>query len=357
MKNRIHLAVVGAGWWATYAHIPGILNHPDANLAALCDQDLAKAQSAAAAFGIKHVYTSLEKMLANEDLDGVVIVTHHATHYAVARTCLDYGVNILIEKPMTLRAIEARELVERAQANSCEISVGYNANHTPFAIRARELIHSGDLGQVQLVSGTFSQHNLDLLGGEDDGARQFEENVHQPGQVYSDPERSGGGHGHLQMTHLAGMLFYLTGLRARSVSARMRNFGLAVDLVNTIQIEFQSGALASISCTSNIPNSRKITLQIYCERGWIDIDESGGQATFHRASPTPPESFTVSADPDYYRFVTTDNFIQQLQGLALNRASGEIGWRAVELLEASYRSALRGGEPVSIPSLYDMAGS
>jgi len=52
------------------------------------------------------------------------------------------------------------------------------------------------------------------------------------------------------------------------------------------------------------------------------------------------------------RYNTTHNFIDALLGRDVNRAPGEIGWRAVELLEAGYRSAQHGGEPISIDELY-----
>jgi len=353
MSDKVRVAVVGTGWWATYTHIPGLLAHEEVELVALCDRDKAKVEMTAAAYNIDKTYDNIDAMLAHERLDGVVVATNHAAHYIVAKPCLARGIHVLIEKPMTLYASEAKELVDLAEANNCEISIGYNANYAPYAARARELLGSGVLGRVQLISGVFNQHNIDLLRGYDITDRGFKENVHSPGAVYSDPQLSGGGHGHLQMTHLVGMLIYLTDLRAHSVTARMHKHGLAIDLVNAILVEFESGALATIGGTSNMPGGRKIDLQVFCELGWVDIDAVTGVATI-QGEKIESEYFapTVGRLNETARFASTNNLVDRISGRAKNGAPGEVGWRAVEVLDAAYRSAAQAGRPVFIEELY-----
>ncbi len=353
MSDKVRVAVIGTGWWATYAHIPALLAHEAAELVALCDKDKAKVEMTAVAYNIDKAYDNIEAMLAHERLDAVVVATNHAAHTIAARPCLARGIHVLIEKPMTLYASEAKELVELAQANNCEISIGYNANYAPYAARARELLGSGVLGQVQYISGVFNQHNIELLRGNEVINAGFQGKVHSPGAVYSDPQLSGGGHGHLQMTHLAGLLFFLTGLRAHSVTARMHKHGLAVDLVNAILVTFESGALAAIGGTSNMPGGRKIDLQIFCEHGWVDIDNVSGVATI-QGEKIESEYFAPTAEtPDEtIRFASTHNLVDRILGRAENGAPGEVGWRAVEVLDAAYRSAAQAGRPVLVEELY-----
>lgn len=353
MSDKVRVAVIGTGWWATFAHIPGLLKHEAAELVALCDKDKAKVEETAVAYGINKTYDDVEQMLANEKLDAVVVATNHAAHTVVARPCLARGIHVLIEKPMTLIASEAKELVELAKANQCEISIGYNANYSPYAQRARQVFQSGVLGQVQYISGIFNQHIISLLRGDGTTVPGFQDKVHSPGAVYSDPQLSGGGHGHLQITHLAGMLFYLTGLRARFVSARMHKHGLQVDLVNALMVEFESGALAAIGGTGNMPGGRKIDLQIFCEHGWVDIDDVMGVATI-QVETNAPEHFGQSDDwpNESVRFASTNNLVERILGRTENGAPGEVGWRVVELLDAAYRSAQQGGRSVSVEELY-----
>jgi predicted dehydrogenase len=350
MTNQARIAIVGTGWWATATHIPALLANKDAELVALCDRDEAKLAQTAQAYHVGKTYTDVADMLAHEPLDGVIVATNHASHFTVARASLAAGKHTLVEKPLTLFAPEARELVETAQNQGVELTMGYNHQYTPYAIRAREIVQGGSLGAVQYITGVFNQHIIDLFRGK---GLNTPANVHSPGTVYSDPVRSGGGHGHLQITHLAGLLFFITGLRARKVHAMMHKHGLAVDVVNAINVQFEGGALAAIGGTGNIPNGRKIDLQIYCENGWIDIDEIAATASI-QGENFPEEHFMpYSEDGQHYpRYATTNNLVDIALGRAENGAPGTVGWRAVELLDAAYRSAALDGEGVLIEELY-----
>jgi len=230
--------------WSTYTHIPGLLAHPHAELVALCDTNPDKLQAAARAYGVQNVYASASAMFYQEALDGVVIATPHATHFTLAQDGLARGLHVLLEKPMTLRAAEARTLVTLARAQECELILGDPWHYTPQALRARELIRSGRLGAVQYVSCTVTSSIARLLQGDDGSDKNpvvFP--VHGPGAVYSDPALSGGGQGHLQITHSAGLLFFVTGLQVQHVLALMRNHGLPLDLVDVMLVAFEGDAL------------------------------------------------------------------------------------------------------------------
>jgi predicted dehydrogenase len=157
------------------------------------------------------------------------------------------------------------------------------------------------------------------------------------------------------MTHLIGLLFFVTGLRAERVHSVMRNHGLNVDLVDAFMIEFEGGAIAAIGGTgNNIQEARKIDLQVYCADGWIDIDEAKGTAIMQGGS-LPREEYTPPAGVEHVvpSSITTDNLVDVVLGRAKNGSPGEVGWRAVEVLDAAYRSAAKGGEAVTVASLYE----
>ncbi|MEZ4638781.1 MAG: Gfo/Idh/MocA family oxidoreductase [Caldilineaceae bacterium] len=348
MAEPARIAVVGTGWWATDNHIPGLLANPAAVLVAICDADEAKLDTAATAFGVERCYTNVDEMLRTEQLDAVIVATNHASHYAVAKPCLDAGLHVLIEKPMTLYAAEARDLLAIAARRGRQISIGYNHNYTAWTRCARERILAGDLGAVQYITGVFNQHIWSMYQGKTTGVGK----VNSPGDVYSDPLRSGGGHGHLQMTHLLGMIFFATGLRARTVQAKMHNLGLAVDVVNALLIEFDNGALAALGGTGNIPNGHKIDLQIYCADGWVDIDESKGIAAIGGSAIQREDFAPEDGVHGYRRHATTNNLVDIVLGRAVNGSPGEIGLRVVEVLDAAYRSAANCGNAVQIEDLY-----
>jgi predicted dehydrogenase len=180
--------------------------------------------------------------------------------------------------------------------------------------------------------------------------------VHGPGAVYSKPALSGGGHGHLQITHSSGLLFFVTGLRAQRVSAFMHNHGLALDLVDVMSVEFEAGALGSVGGSGNLAGTGygRLGLMIYAEDGVIDLEINTKRAAVYRRGQEP-EFIEPPTDmaADYPRFATARNLVDVILGQADNQSPGEIGWRSVELLDAAYRSAQQAGQPVLIETLYD----
>jgi predicted dehydrogenase len=351
MAPKARIAVIGTGWWATYTHIPALQANPAAELVALCDANPERLQAAAQAYGIERTYADHQRMLASEALDGIVIATPHATHYQLAKDSLAHGLHVLVEKPMVLYATHAQDLVDLAAQHGRELLIGYPWHYGAHARHARDLIQSGALGAVQYINCTFSSHIIELLRGHD-GGRSDAYPVHGPGAVYSQPHLSGGGMGHLQITHSAGLMFFVSQLRARRVHALMRNHDLPLDLIDAITVEFDGGALGIVGGTGNGIH-RKLDLQIHCESGCIDMDMVA-DTTLIRYGDGRQEALDPPADATaaYPRFAPADNLVDIIIGRAGNQSPATIGWRTVELLDAAYRSAQADGQAVMVADLY-----
>jgi predicted dehydrogenase len=352
-NGKARIAVIGAGWWSTYTHIPALQANPHVEAVVLCDSNPEKLQAAARAYSIDRTYDSYEAMLKQEPLDGAIVATTHATHYEIARRCLEHGLHVMLEKPMTLYAREARELVQLSQEQRRELIIGYPYHFSPHTLRAREAVSSGSLGAVQYVVCTFSSRIIELLRGDDrSGAPSSAYPVHGPGAVYSQPAQSGGGEGHLQITHSAALMFFVTGLRARRVFALMNNHGLPLDLVDAMTVEFEGGALGIVGGTGN-EYAHKLDLQVHCERGAVDMAMIAGTASIHGPDSGREELPPLpDAEESYPRFATANNLVDVVLGRAENSSPAQVGWRTVELLDAAYRSAAKGGEAIAIESLY-----
>lgn len=352
MSKKARIGIIGTGWWGTEAHIPAILSHPDALLVAACDRDSERLRAAAEAYGIARTYTDYREMLAREALDGVVIATPHATHYAIARDCLNHDLHVLVEKPMTLFAAEARDLVNLAAARNRTLMMGYPYLFLPQIKQAREILLSGELGDVQYVACTFASHVIDFFSGKmrpDLAPKSYR--VQGPGSDYNDVAMTGGGEGHLQITHIAGLMFFVTGLRARRVHALMANHDLPVDLVDAMAVAFDNGAVGTVGGTGNAGRNSKMSLTVYCSKGCIDADTRRRMMFIRRADGSDIPLSDRSAPT--LRTATTHNLIDVILERAEVGAPGEIGWRTVELLDAAYRSAAADGEGVAIEELYE----
>ena len=367
MPKKARIAVIGTGWWATYAHIPTLKAHPDAQLVALADVRSEVLSKASEKYDIGTVYTDFQEMLANESLDGAVIAVWHAAHYEVARACLERGLHVVLEKPMVLQAVQARDLCDLALEHKCEIIMGYPWHFLTQTVRAREVVQSGALGQIHYVSSLFSSSAYDLYRGEDHSDNP--EMVAQypvvgPGDVYRDPARSGGGQGYLQVTHSAALMFFVSGLKPVSVIAQMDNLDVPVDVVDAFIVRTDQGALATVSSTGAVAGGDgKLDIQIYCKEGWVDLDYIEGTGTIHHADGSVEE---LVADPDagdvnygdvegyiYPAHAPSTNLVDIVHGRSASHSPAETGWRTVELLDAAYRSAAAGGQAIEVTSLYD----
>ena len=211
MPDTARIAVIGTGWWSTTAHIPALQANPNADLVALADIRADAVAKAARHFGVERTYTDVHEMLAREQLDGVVIAVWHAAHYEAARPCLEQGLHVVLEKPMTLFAAHARHLTELSRARGCQLIIGYPWNYNPHVLRVKEVLGSGRLGGIRYINNMFASSVISLYRGDDsvhDDLYQYQ--VTGPGDVYSDPVRSDGGQGHLQATHSVGLMLHMT---------------------------------------------------------------------------------------------------------------------------------------------------
>jgi predicted dehydrogenase len=355
---KARIAVIGTGWWSTYTHIPGLLNNPDAELVAVCDRSPEALERAVQAYGPLKLYQDHQALLAEEELDGVVVATNHTTHYELAKACLEAGRHVLLEKPMVLRAAHAHELVDLAARQQRELIIGYPWHYTSITRQARDLVQSGELGAIQFVASLFASMVVEFYRGNDQAYRTvFNYPVTGPGQAYADPKLSGGGQGHLQITHSAGTLFFVTGLRAERVSSFMENWDVPVDLVDAISVHFASAdgrpAVGMVGSTGNIGtgDGGHHELGVYCERGYLRLNQSTGSLYVRRHDGTEEHFGPLSADDGYPRFATSQNLVDVSLGRAENGSPAAIGARVVELLDAAYRSSANGGQPIRVADL------
>lgn len=368
MSARI--GVIGTGWWTTAAHLPSLIQNPDAEIVAIADLRPEILRKAAHHYGIETTYSDYRELLDRHNLDGVVVSVWHAAHYQVAHAVLERGLHLLLEKPMVLRAMHARNLIRMAEYKNRQIIMSYPWQFIDMSLRARDIVAGGSLGPIHYISNTFSSAPLHLYRGDDrtdDPSMATTYPVHGPGDVYSDPERSGGGQGHLQVTHSAALMFFLTSAQASYATAMMNNLDVAVDVADAIAVRMKDGCLATVGSTGGVTHADgKLDLQLYCSKGWLDLDYIEGTGTIYHADGSietlktdphlyadQPGSDCPGAGASYPAHLPSANLVDIILGRDYNRSPGIFGWRSVELLEAAYRSADRGGTPVSIASLYE----
>ena len=154
------VAVVGAGYWG-----PNLVRNfrasPDWELAAVCDLDEARARKVVGDARGVDVETSLERLLARDDVDAVAIATPANTHRPIAMAALESGKHVLVEKPLASSVAEATEMVEAARERGLVLMADHTYCYTPVVQRIRQIVGDGELGEILFVDSV--RINLGLV--------------------------------------------------------------------------------------------------------------------------------------------------------------------------------------------------
>jgi predicted dehydrogenase len=142
------VGLVGLGYWG-----PNLARNFDhlAELAWLCDTDDASHGTFAARYPRARLTTDYAAMLADAELDAVVVATPVPTHYALAKQALEAGKHVLVEKPPAMKGVEMDELVELAAERDLVLMPGHLLLYHPGVRKLKELVDSGELGEVLCV--------------------------------------------------------------------------------------------------------------------------------------------------------------------------------------------------------------
>ena len=202
---KARIALIGAGWWGVEVYVPAMTGHPDIELVAINRRDRAALDEILARYPGPRGYTDYREMLAAEALDAVVITSPHTVHFEHACAALEAGCHVLIDKPMTTSASDARSVVQLAAQKQREILIPYGWNYKPFVTEAAQLIADGQIGEVRHVTCNMGTFTYDLFGGH--GLKEAADHMFQPNKsTWADPDKAGG-YGWGQLSHSLGLMF------------------------------------------------------------------------------------------------------------------------------------------------------
>lgn len=355
--SKVKLAVIGMGWWGTQFHVPNLLNNERAEMV-IVDTNSATLQAASEKYNIPDAYTSLSDALtAHPDIKGGVVAVPHHAHYSVAKEVLESGLHLMLEKPMTLYAKQARALVDLAADKQLEILIGYIFPYIDTMQEAKKYMDEGAIGDIEYVTCSMSSMTVEFLRGKPEAyADVFNYPVTGPTEkTYGDPQVAGGGQGHLQVTHSVEMMFHLApSLRAEKVSAFMNNLDAQVDVADAFAVKMTNGAIATVGSTGNIGkgDGGLVEVHLHGSKGRIYAEAIKGE--FYMRLHDGTEVHRITDNPGYPSEMSTNQFVNMLLDGAPNPHPGfPNGLYTVELLDAAYRSAKQDGMPVTITSLYE----
>jgi predicted dehydrogenase/nucleoside-diphosphate-sugar epimerase len=200
------VGIVGTGYIAEF-HARAIAEIEYAVLKGVCDTNLRNATTFAAKWDVASAFDSLELMLRNQKLDCVHLLTPPDQHFKLAKTALEEGIHVFLEKPMCVSASEADELVELAKSRGLYLGVNHNFSFSGAYQRLRSVLTSGSLGPIGHVIFNYFYELPQIRSGPFDVWM-----LREPGNVILETA-----------PHLVSALFDLVGVPERlSVSADRR---------------------------------------------------------------------------------------------------------------------------------------
>lgn len=333
----------------------------NAKLVAVCDTD----ENVLAAFGAKHadiaVYSDFDKMLDEKKPDALVVATPHYSHATLAKKALERGISVLVEKPVTVTVKEALTLNEVAKAHpEAVFAIMYNQRSNSIYARAKKIIASGKLGDIQRASFTIT----------DWYRTQYYYNM---GGWRASWSGEGGGTLINQCVHQLDILQWLLGMPEKIV-ARCKTSGRSITTENDVTAFFfyKNFDCVFTASTHELPGENRLvivgskgTMTITRHKAvikYLRLDEKEVNARAQRDYGNRSDK-KYSKSTMYYglrNYITDALYGQQCNILrdfvaavekkdpSLLRARGEEGINALNIINAINMSAWKGAE-VRVP--------
>jgi len=149
MTEHLRWGILGTGWIAR--QMTADLAIHGSPVTAVGSRTQSKADAYAAEFGIPVAHGSYEALVADPDVDVIYVATPHPSHVADATLALEAGKHVLLEKPYTINAAEARVVADLAKERGLVVLEAMWTRWMPHMIRLREIIAAGTLGDVRTI--------------------------------------------------------------------------------------------------------------------------------------------------------------------------------------------------------------
>jgi predicted dehydrogenase len=283
LNRKLRMGLVGGGQGAFIGRVHSIaatLDNRAALVAGALSSDPAKAKASAPDYDIKpeRAYGSYQEMVGaeaklpeGERIDFVSVATPNHTHFAIARAFAEAGFNVMCDKPLTFDLAQAEELVRVVQKTRVVFGVTHNYTGYPLVRQARDMVHAGELGEINAVRAYYLQGWL---------RTRIETGGQKQASWRTDPKRSGaaGCFGDIG-THAYNLARFITGLIPEQVSCLLKSFepGRELDDYGACVIRFQNGELGTVTA-SQISHGRENDI-------WIEVDGTKGSLEWHQEEP------------------------------------------------------------------------
>lgn len=307
--KSLRWGIIGAGLIA-HKLADAVNINPDSTLVAVASKSAERAQTFAEQYGIEST-ADYAALVSRPDIDVIYIATTHNFHYENALLALQHKKHLLIEKPFTVNAAQAQELIELAARNSCFMMEAIWVRFLPSMIRLKQILKSGIIGDIKLFNISFG------------GIAQAQ---YLP--RLTDPQLAGGVTLDMGIYPITFVNFLLDDMPSASKSfCRFASTG--VDELATYQLQYASGCIASINTSFNLLT--RMEAMIYGSLGYVEFPHFQQGDTFtvhiHNGTRTVERSDTITEENH------GNGFIYQVAEVARQIRAGKLESDIIPLRE------------------------
>ena len=209
MSRRFRAAIIGAGFMGR-THLEALRRLGSVDVAAVAAASVEEARALASPFGVETAEADFRVILSDPSIDVVHVCAPNALHFEVASEALAAGKHVICEKPLATGSADAKRLVSQARDLGLRHATNHNLRYYPMVQQMRAMREAGELGEILIVQGTYSQ---DWLLYDTDWNWRVEAREGGPSRVMADIG-----------SHWCDMAEHVTGLQITSLCADLQTF-------------------------------------------------------------------------------------------------------------------------------------
>ena len=336
--NPVKVGVIGAGYWG-----PNLIRNfhelPDAKMQMVCDLREDRLEHIRKLYSNVNTCTNYHEMLES-DIEAVVIATSVSSHHRIALDCLRAGKHVLIEKPLACSTAEAVEIIAAGEEQKKVVMIGHTFVYNPAVTALKEIIASGEIGEIYYVSST--RGNLGL----------YQPDINVMWDL---------------APHDISILIYALGIEPKYASARGGSYvKKGVHDMANLTLYFENGVIADLRVSWLDPCKIRCITIVGSKKMIVydDIEPVDKLKIYDKGVDIQPYNDTYEEFHLAYRYgevssyplkweeplrLECQSYIEAIRTGKPPRSNGHQGLQIVQVLEAAQKSLFNGGIQEIIP--------
>ncbi len=338
MQKTINVGVVGCGYWGPNL-IRNFRAQAGCDVKRVCDLDVERLRHMKNLYPEVETTTEYTDIIEDKDIDAVAVATPVNTHFELAMKALEAGKHTFVEKPMAMSTSECDEMNRLAAEKKLTIMVGHTFIYSAPVRRVKEIIDSGDIGEVFYIASR--RLNLGL----------FQRDINAAWDL---------------APHCISIILYFLNLPPTAVNCQGKaNVTKGIEDVTNMTIDFPNGGIATIQSSWLDPNKVRDMIIVGSKRMIVynDTEPLEKIKIYDKRVERPPHYDTFAEFHYSYHYgdmyvpyikqteplkVETQHFLDCIRDGSKPITSGLEGRQVIQVLEASTESLKNGGSRVEL---------